>query len=78
LTHVDEPYEGGESWRQAVERVGRFLTDVPLRWDGARILVIGHTATRWGLDHFLAGRRIEELVTADFAWQEGWEFQLEG
>jgi 2,3-bisphosphoglycerate-dependent phosphoglycerate mutase len=45
--HLDRPYPGGESWRQAVSRVGRFLTDLPPRWDGQRILVIGHVATRW-------------------------------
>jgi 2,3-bisphosphoglycerate-dependent phosphoglycerate mutase len=40
--HVDQPYPGGESWRQAASRVSRFLADLPLRWSGQRILVIGH------------------------------------
>jgi 2,3-bisphosphoglycerate-dependent phosphoglycerate mutase len=35
--HLDRPYPGGESWRQAVARVGRFLGDLPLRWNGQRI-----------------------------------------
>ena len=74
--HLDRPYPGGESWRQAVARVGRFLGDLPLRWDEQRILVIGHVATRWGLDHFLGGVALEELVEQDFAWQEGWEYRI--
>lgn len=74
--HLDMPYPGGESWRQAVARVGWFLDDLPRRWDGQRVLVIGHVATRWGLDHRLNGVRLEDLVDADFAWQEGWEYQL--
>ena len=74
--YLDRPYPGGESWRQAVARIGRFLDDLPTRWDGCRVLVVGHTATRWGLDHFLGGRALEELVDAPFAWQEGWEYQL--
>jgi 2,3-bisphosphoglycerate-dependent phosphoglycerate mutase len=49
--HLDQPYPGGESWRQAISRVQRFLADLPLRWNGQRILVVGHVATRWGLDH---------------------------
>jgi 2,3-bisphosphoglycerate-dependent phosphoglycerate mutase len=53
--HLDQPYPGGESWRQAVARVGRFLADLPLRWNGQRVLIIGHVATRWGLDHFIRG-----------------------
>ena len=56
--------------------VGRFLTDLPTRWDGRRVLVIGHVATRWGLEHFLNGVPLEDLVDADFQWQEGWEYVL--
>jgi len=74
--HLDQPYRGGESWRHAVARVGRFLTDLPLRWNGQRVLVIGHVATRWGLDHFLGGVPLEDLVEQDFAWQEGWEYRV--
>ena len=74
--HLDRPYPGGESWRQAVARVGRFLGDLSLRWDGQRVLVIGHVATRWGLDHFIGGVPLEELVDQDFAWQEGWQYRL--
>jgi 2,3-bisphosphoglycerate-dependent phosphoglycerate mutase len=73
--HLDQPYPGGESWRQAVTRVGRFLADLPLRWNGQRILVIGHVATRWGLDHFIGGVPLEDLAAQDFAWQPGWEYQ---
>jgi 2,3-bisphosphoglycerate-dependent phosphoglycerate mutase len=74
--HLDRPYPGGESWRQAITRVGRFLTDLPVRWNGQRVLVIGHVATRWGLDHYLGGVPLEDLVEQDFAWQEGWQYRL--
>ncbi|MGI8418478.1 MAG: histidine phosphatase family protein [Nakamurella sp.] len=74
---LDSPYPGGESWRQAVQRVSGFLHDVGTRWDGARILVVGHVATRWALDHQLGGVPLEELVDEDFSWQPGWEYQLD-
>lgn len=74
--YLDEAYPHGESWRQAVQRVGRFLGDIDLRWKDKRVLVIGHAATRWALDHFIKGVRLEDLVVADFAWQEGWEYNL--
>lgn len=73
---LDTPYTNGESWRQAVQRVGRFLNDLHLRWDGKRVLVIGHVATRWGLDHHINGVALEDLIDADFAWREGWEYIL--
>jgi broad specificity phosphatase PhoE len=74
--HLDAPYPGGESWRQAVTRVGRFLADLPSRWDEQRVLVIGHVATRWGLDHHINGVALEDLAGQDFAWREGWEYRL--
>jgi 2,3-bisphosphoglycerate-dependent phosphoglycerate mutase len=74
--HLDTPYPGGESWRQAVARVGRFLNDLPLRWHDQRLLLIGHVSTRWGLDHLIGGIPLEDLIDQDFAWQEGWEYQL--
>lgn len=74
--HLDAPYPGGESWRRAGERVGRFLPDLRLRWEGQRVLVIGHVATRWALDHWLNGVPMEDLVEAEFGWREGWEYVL--
>jgi 2,3-bisphosphoglycerate-dependent phosphoglycerate mutase len=73
---LDVPYPGGESWRQATARISWFLRDLPLRWAGRRVLVIGHVATRWGLDHSLRGIPLEELAVAGFAWQPGWEYVL--
>jgi len=73
--HTDEPYPGGESWRQAINRVGRFLDDLPLRWEGSRVLVIGHVATRWGFEHYLNGVSLENLIAAEFIWRPGWEYR---
>jgi alpha-ribazole phosphatase/probable phosphoglycerate mutase len=74
--YLDRPYPGGESWRQAVARAGRFLADLPLRWSGQRVLVIGHLATWWGLEHLIGGVPLETLLEESFAWQEGWEYRL--
>jgi broad specificity phosphatase PhoE len=75
--YLDTPYPGGESWRQAVRRVSRFLDDLPLRWAGLRVLVIGHVATRWAFDHLLDGVALEDLIKADFGWREGWEYRMQ-
>jgi 2,3-bisphosphoglycerate-dependent phosphoglycerate mutase len=75
--HLDEPFPGGESWRQAVGRVGGFLEDLTPRWDGTRVVVIGHVATRWALDHYLGGIPLEDLVNEVFEWKPGWEYQLD-
>lgn len=74
--YLDTPYPHGESWRQAIQRVERFLGDLSLRWAGARVLVIGHVATRWAFEHALNGVALEDLIDADFGWREGWEYRI--
>lgn len=74
--YLEMPYPRGESWREAVERVGRFLRDLPLRWDGKRVLVIGHMATYYGLEHWINGIPLEWLIETPFEWQEGWEYRF--
>jgi 2,3-bisphosphoglycerate-dependent phosphoglycerate mutase len=76
LRFLDSPYPGGESWRQALGRVGRFFGDLPLRWTGKRVLIIGHIATRWGCESILQGTPLEDLIQTEFTWQEGWEYLL--
>jgi broad specificity phosphatase PhoE len=77
LSRLHEPYPDGESWQQATARVARFLSDLRLRWEGRRVLVIGHVATYWGLECALNGGNLRSLVQAEFDWQEGWEFSLD-
>jgi broad specificity phosphatase PhoE len=73
---IDVPYPGGESYRDVVARVRAFLEELPAEVDGSRILVIGHAATRWSLQHLLEGTPLEDVVGAPFRWQPGWEYVL--
>ena len=74
--HLDVPYPGGESWRQAVERVTGFLEELRRERDGERVLVIDHSASRLALEVVANGRPLEEVITAPFVWQPGWEYGL--
>lgn len=71
---IATPFPAGESYRQVADRVRSFVGDL-VPFDGRRILVIGHSATRWALDHLLAGRALEELVDAPFDWRPGWRYR---
>lgn len=75
-SRIDQPFPGGESYRRAAERVRSFLADLAATYEQARVLVIGHSATRWGLEHLLNGRSLEELVDEPFEWREGWLYVL--
>jgi 2,3-bisphosphoglycerate-dependent phosphoglycerate mutase len=76
LRHVDEPFPGGESYRAAVARVGEFLDELVTERDSERVLLIGHGATRFALDHLVNGVPLEKLVAGPFDWQEGWLYRL--
>jgi broad specificity phosphatase PhoE len=69
------PYPGGESYRDVVERVRDFLDDLGSEYEGNRVVVIGHSATRWALDHLLTGTPLEDLV-GPVEWQAGWTYTL--
>jgi 2,3-bisphosphoglycerate-dependent phosphoglycerate mutase len=72
------PYPNGESWVAAIGRVGRFVDDLPPRWNGRRILVIGHIATLWGLAHRLDEVPLDEVRSVSDPWREGWELRYVG
>jgi broad specificity phosphatase PhoE len=77
LDFCDRPYLGGESHAQAIGRVVRFLADLPTRWAGRRVMVIGHLATYRALEHATTGRPVRDLVADTFEWQAlGWEYRL--
>src|SRR5712691_12367502 len=75
-THVYDPYPGGESYSQVIERVRSFLHDLAPRHANEPIAVIGHSATKWALDHLLEGIPLPELVEGSFRWQAGWLYRL--
>ncbi|MEU4424301.1 histidine phosphatase family protein [Actinoplanes sp. NPDC024001] len=77
LDFCDRPYPGGESHAQAIARVSRLLGDLPTRWAGRRVMLIGHLATYRALERATTGRTVRDLVADTFTWQpEGWEFRL--
>lgn len=41
------------------------------------MLVVGHVATRLGLDHHLLGVPLADALATEFVWQPGWEYVLE-
>jgi len=75
--HVDEPFPGGQSFRQVVDGVRDLLAELAQDHDGQRVLLVGHAATRYALDHLLTGRPLARAATAPFAWREGWEYVLQ-
>jgi broad specificity phosphatase PhoE len=76
-SRVDEPYPGGESYRQVVGRVASFLADLARWFDGGRVLIISHASPHWAIQNLLLRQPLEELIVEPFEWQEGWIYRLD-
>lgn len=73
---VDEPFPGGESYRQVVDRTADLLEELARTHDGRRVLLVAHAANRYALAVLLAGADLAEQVSAPFTWQPGWAYTL--
>lgn len=76
LRHIRDPFPGGESYEAVVRRVQRFLHDVSAP-PGEAVLVIGHRATWYALEHLLAGRPLAAVMAAPWQWQPGWRYRVD-
>lgn len=73
---VDTPFPGGQSYRQVAAAVAELLAELRRDHDSQRVLLVGHAATRYALEHLLTGRPLESAAAAPFGWREGWEYVL--
>ena len=74
-SHVATPFPNGESYQQVVRRVGAWLTEATARFAGQTVLVIGHRATFYALDHLYKRVPLNEAVTTTWRWQPGWTYR---
>lgn len=71
---INEPFPNGESYTDTTLRMKSFLEDLIKRYPNKRVMVIGHRATQYGIDHLVNGVPLETLVSTKFKWQPGWEY----
>lgn len=72
---VEKPFPGGESYTQTMARMKSFIHDLKTT-PFETVVIIGHRATHYGLDHWIDQVPIGEAVTTHFVWQPGWKFEL--
>ncbi len=67
---VTEPFPHGESLLMVVQRVGSFLHDALQEYDGKTIVVIGHRATKYGLEYWHSDASLEQIVNTTWEWRD--------
>jgi broad specificity phosphatase PhoE len=65
---VGTPFPEGEGLKDVAARVRSFLDDLARDWDGNRVVVIGHGATKLALDHLLGGMSLDDAASQTFTW----------
>lgn len=74
--HVDTPFPNGESYRQVARRVSAWLDDAVAAHAGDTVLVVGHRATFYALEHLVNGTALEDIVMSPWQWQPGWTYRV--
>jgi broad specificity phosphatase PhoE len=72
---IEVPFPNGESYTDTMNRMGAFLKELRVKKE-ERVMIIGHRATQYGLEHHLNGKSIKEAVTEPWSWQPGWQYDL--
>lgn len=73
---IKQPFPGGESYAETNTRMKEFLQELLDRYDGKRVMIIGHRATQYALESLILGKPLEEVVSAPWSWQPGWTYTL--
>lgn len=75
---VTEPFPHGESLQMVVQRIGAFLRDALQDYDGKTIVVIGHRATKYGLEYRHSNATLEGIVNTTWEWRDIpiWYYEL--
>lgn len=74
---IKVPFPNGESYEQTFERMKSFLKDLVKNYNGKRVMIIGHRATQYGLEYWINGIPLEEVIPTPWKWKPGWTYHLE-
>lgn len=76
VNRIKIPFPNGESYTQCTKRMKSFLIDLFSNYNNKRVMIIGHRATQYGLEYWIKGKTLGEVVPAPWKWQPGWSYQL--
>lgn len=72
---IASPFPDGESYEEVAARVSACLADIARAYAGP-VLVIGHRATFYALEHLLRRVPLADTIAAAWKWQPGWSYEL--
>ena len=76
LASIKAPFPSGESYEDATRRVSAWLSEAAERHADQTVLVIGHRATFYALEHLCSGIPLMDVIAAPWQWQPGWRYHV--
>ena len=73
---ITVPFPNGESYEQTALRMKFFLEDLIKNYNGKKIMIIGHRATQYGLEHWINKIPLDTIIPAPWKWQPGWIYKF--
>lgn len=73
---ISKSFPNGESYEDTAKRMKDFLSDLLKNYDGKKVMIIGHRATQYGLEHWIKDVPLKKAVTDPWEWQPGWTYYL--
>ena len=73
---IKTPFPGGESYEQVAAGVAGFIRELSEKQVYESVLIVGHRATKFGLDTLLLGTSPEECLSRQFTWQSYWAYEI--
>lgn len=79
MRYISEPFPEGQSVMMAVEGVGDFLREVWRNYDGKTVVVVGHRATKYGIEYWNGNSPLEEIIETPWEWRDIpiWRYEFE-
>ena len=80
MKYLDEPFPGGESYKDVAVRVEDFLFFLKNNYNDQHVAIVSHHAPQLALDVLLQGKTWQQAMDEDWRntknWQPGWEYIL--
>lgn len=75
IRHILDPFPGGESLSEAIGRIADVIDEISVT-SPETVLIIGHRAVFYTLEHRFKKLPLEVLVVKPWNWQPSWKYLL--
>ena len=75
--YIDKPFPEGESYKDMTAKMRSFLADLLKHYDGKRVMIVGHRATQYRLEHIINHLSLAKAVADPWQWRSRWIYHLQ-